>query len=330
MPSTLEENISQIPNRYTSELVSKGVDRLDERKELPFLHPPYLRLFREEFVRFSAVNMGNTSERFGKVAEEWVRRKVREAEEGVFEDLAPAGIPSPSAEKAIRVLPVDSEEEVTLSTSDLLARLSDVTISPQERQQLVCEAELVLFPDEERENLLAVLWRYIQNFRNSNDCSELIAVGAAIRKYVAVMPMHEMGRLAPLLESGHRAGLPLDLELEVAKMVYRNFEVHPPEHPDPHPELAARLWEMTQAYINPRFLLREKYATVVSLAIEALVAMQSEYAEDAWRSALACPYDWFREAVTDHLCELRRMWASGGHESVAWLDALHARVLTNT
>ena len=82
--------------------------------------------------------------------------------------------------------------------------------------------------------------------------TNLLALRAAIRKYIAIMPMEQMGELAALLETGHRSPLPIDLEIEVAKMVYRNFEVHPPVVADPQPELAQRFWDMVQAYINPR------------------------------------------------------------------------------
>ena len=140
---------------------------------------------------------------------------------------------------------------------------------------------------------------YIANF------TFLVGVAAAIRKYIAIMPMDRMGELAALLETGHRSTLPIDLEIEVAKMVYRNFEVHPPIIADPQPELAQRFWEMAQAYINPRLLLRDKYSAATSLAIEAIVSMRSPLAEQACQAANTCPYRWFAELVSDDLDDLR-------------------------
>src|SRR6185437_16371497 len=107
-----------------------------------------------------------------------------------------------------------------------------------------------------------------------------------------------------------------------AKMIYRNFEIHPPLNPDPHPELAQRLWEMVQAYTNPRVLLRDKYSAAASLAIQAIIAMRSQLAEQAWQTIAACPYRWFAELVSDSIERLREAWSQKSPDGVAWLTAL--------
>ena len=191
---------------------------------------------------------------------------------------------------------------------------------------LLCTIELTRFDPAQRQALLPLLWQYILNHRNSNDSQALIAAGAAIRKYVAMMPMEQMGTLAVLLEPGHRAPMSIDLEIEMAKMVYRNFEVHPPRTADPHPDLAERFWEMVQAYINPRILLRDKYPAATSLAIVAIVAMRSPLAEQAWQAACACPYRWFAELVDDDLDELHQTWCGKSLEAATWLNDLRTKV----
>lgn len=211
--------------------------------------------------------------------------------------------------------PVDSDE---LTAEQLLRQLADA--GDDAPCGLLCTIELTRFDPAQRQVLLPLLWRYIINHRNSNDVDELIATGAAIRKYVAIMPMDRMGELGVLLEPGHRASLAIDLEIEVAKMIYRNFEVHPPTPPDPHPELAERLWELVQAYVNPRVLPRDKYPAATSLAIAAIVAMRSPLAEQAWQAAQACPYRWFAELVDDDLRELHEQWAGKSPDAAAWLN----------
>jgi hypothetical protein len=191
---------------------------------------------------------------------------------------------------------------------------------------LICEAELTRFDPAQRQVLMPLLWQYVLGHRNSNNRDELVATASAIRKYIAIMPMDRMGDLAALLEQGHRVPLPLELELEVAKMIYRNYEVHPPLELDPQPELASRLWEMAQAYLNPRILLRDKHSAVASLAIEAVVAMRSARAHDAWHAAVACEYRWFGEMVMDDLSELRDRWVNRNDAAVTWLDQLRERV----
>jgi hypothetical protein len=187
---------------------------------------------------------------------------------------------------------------------------------------LICEIELTRFDRTHREVLLPLLWEYILEHRNSNVREELVAVGAAVRKYVANMPMDQMGTLGVLLESGHRSQLPIELEIEVAKMIYRNFQTHPPLDPDPHPELAQRLWEMVQAYVNPRILIRDKHSAAALLAIVAIVAMRSALAEAAWQAAVGCPYRWFTELVSDDLDGLLATWSRKSPDAAAWLVAL--------
>ena len=154
-----------------------------------------------------------------------------------------------------------------------------------------------------------------------------MGVAAAIRKYIAIVPMERMGELATLLDTGHRSPLPLDLEIEVAKMVYRNFEVHPPADADPQPELAHRLWEIVEAYVNPRVLLRDKCSAAASLAIEAIVAMRSPLAGTACRKAMACPYRWFAELVCDEIDELQEKWQNKNADAARWLAQLRSSVL---
>ncbi|HSW39066.1 MAG TPA: hypothetical protein VLL97_06200 [Acidobacteriota bacterium] len=191
---------------------------------------------------------------------------------------------------------------------------------------LIFEVELTRFEAGQHCRLLPLLWQYILRHRDSKAPLELAAAGAATRKYVALMPMEQMGQLAVLLESGHRLPPPIELEIEIAKMIYRNFEVHPPVHPDPQPELAQRLWEMVQAYTNPRILLRDKHSAAASLSIAAIVAMRSPLAEPAWRTAVACPYRWFAELVDDSLALLRERWNQKHPSAVAWLAALQGKV----
>ena len=212
-----------------------------------------------------------------------------------------------------------------LTPDQLLRQLADAGANPP--NNLLCEVELTRFVPSQHETLLPLLWQYILDHRNSNDRDELVAVGSAIRKYIAIMPMDRMGELAVLLESGNRSPLPIELEIEVAKMVYRNFEVHPPVDANPQPELAQRLWEMVQAYTNPRILLRDKHSAAASLAIEAIVSMRSPLAEQAWQAAISCPYRWFAELVSDDLDDLHERWSINHPDAAAWLGELRNRVV---
>ncbi len=213
-------------------------------------------------------------------------------------------------------------------TSDQLLR--ELTVASTPSGTLICAVELTRFSPSQHPALLSLLWQYILRFRDSNNRDDLVSVGAAIRKYIAIIPMDRMGELAFLLESGHRSQTPIDLEIEVAKMIYCNFEVHPSVAADPHPELTERLWEMAQAYINPRILLRDKHSAAASLAIEAIVSMRSHLAKQALNAAVASPYRWFAELVSDDLNGLCESWRLKNAESAAWLRDLLESVVAHT
>lgn len=221
----------------------------------------------------------------------------------------------------------DDDTCVSNNSDQLLRQFEAAGLDPD--AGLVCEVELTRFDPSQQAVLLPLLWRYILRHRDGNDCARLVSVGAAIRKYVALMPMEAMGELATLLESGHKAALPLELELEVAKMICRNFEVFPPAEPDTFPELAQKLWDMAQAYMHPRLLLRDKHSAVASLAVEAIVAMRSPLAESAWAAVNASPYRWFAELVSDDLDELQRCWNEKSSSAAVWLQELRDRVFSH-
>ena len=212
-----------------------------------------------------------------------------------------------------------------LTTDQLLDQLRDAGSDVPGR--LICAIELQRFDSSQRETLLPLLWRYILEHRDSNVPQKLVSVGSAIRKYIALMPMDRMGDLVVLLEPGHRSPLPIELEIEVAKMVFRNFEVHPPAVEDPHPELAKQFWELVQAYTNPRVLLRSKHSAAASLAIAAIVSMRSPLAVSACETATTCPYHWFAELVDDDLDGLHESWNNKHADAAAWLRELRRGVL---
>lgn len=214
-----------------------------------------------------------------------------------------------------------------VSADSLLKQLTNVVTPPS--PDLICLVEVTRFEQSQHEVLLPLLWQYILAHRDSNDREQLGATGAAIRKYIAIMPMDQMGELTVLLEAGHRSPLPIDLEIEIAKMILRNFEVHPPAAIDTQPELAQQLREMVQAYVNPRILLRSKHSAAASVAIEAIVAMRSSLAAEALQAAVSCPYGWFAELVSDNLDELREKWKRNNPEAADWLGNLQSHIAVN-
>lgn len=282
------------------------------------------------------LSVGEMSSILGGVAEKkasGLYDAALETDEGplFLEDAKPRGHKSadPQLISSSTSQPLDpNTDSGNASPDDLLQQLTNAGANPS--SSLICLVELTRFDPSKYEILLPLLWQYVLAHRDSNNRDELVAAGAAIRKYIAIMPMGRMGELAVLLESGHRSPLPIDLEIEVAKMLFRNFEVHPPVTIDTQPELAQRLLDMAQAYANPRILLRDKHSAAASLAIEAIVAMRSSLAGEAWQTAAQCPYRWFAELVSDDLDDLHEKWSRKSPEAAAWLGDLRSQVSAHT
>ncbi len=202
-------------------------------------------------------------------------------------------------------------QDASHTPESVLAGLRDSSVTGALRRDLVIQAEFLRFSDEQNPDLLSVLWDFINASRDSREFDDLIAVGSAIRKYVANMETANIGSIATLLEAGHAGTPPLDVELEIVKMIYRSFEANPPAKPDPELELAERVYEIARAYLEPRVLPHGKHAIVAMLAVLALVAMLSKRASEALATVNKLPpaHHWFREQLRRRLINLRERWA---------------------
>lgn len=234
----------------------------------------------------------------------------------LFPDFANTGFPEPQdllygpswAEprelRKSRPPPLPSEEKES-SPSAVLAALTDATTSRQVRRRMVIEAEVLHFAPSERNELNAVLRRFIEDYRNSDDPEDLVAVASAIRKYVATMNRDDVGTLAVLLATDQNATVPLEVELEVAKTLVRKLTAHPPEEPDSEPELGDRLADMTEAYLNARLLSREKYGAVALNAVLALLILRSRRMADLLPVLKELRVPWFTQLLVRRAARLR-------------------------
>lgn len=210
-----------------------------------------------------------------------------------------------------------SSPHEAVSSKDILDQLCNPSSLPS--VDLVLQAEFVGIPTEQREAVLRQLRRYIDSHRNSNDQAIQVAVAAAIRKYVANVPLACLNELAGILEADNRSPPPVAVELEVAKMVHRNLQAFPPADCDPHPDLAARLSEIATTYINPRLLSRENYGAVALSAVLGMVALRSGQSRAVLETVSKCGQAWFQEAVQDALGQLLKAWSLKSPTAAEWL-----------
>ena len=127
---------------------------------------------------------------------------------------------------------------------------------------------------------------------------DLVAVGSAIRTCVAALNAGEaLAYSAILLDSGARSPVPATIELELVKMVVRKLSANPPKQADSFPELADRLDDIVNAYLNRRLLARERFGAITLNAILGLALLHSRRFDRVERSLLELDVPWFRRLL---------------------------------
>lgn len=199
----------------------------------------------------------------------------------------------------------DSPIEQEPSVESVLAALTDTSLPADMRRQAVIDAEALSFTAEQQERASGGLRRFIEEYRNSDSREDLVAVGCAIRKLVAMLPAHQLSSVALLLDSGHQASIPLDLELEVTKVVVRKLVANPPATAGAYPELASRLMDLANSYLNDRLLPREKYAATALNAVLAILLLRSPQLEEVLERISDLRLAWFPQMVSRRAKRLR-------------------------
>ncbi len=201
--------------------------------------------------------------------------------------------------------PAVATEATQPSPADVLEKLTDESVNHFVKRRMVLEAEVLPFGPDEQVRLNAALRRFIEDYRNSDDPEDLVAVASAIRKYVATMDAADLGGLSVLLASDRNATVPLEVELEVAKTLVRRLTSQPPEQPDSEPELGDRLMEVASTYLNARLLSREKYGAVALNAVLGLLLLRSRHVADLLILLGNVRVPWFTQLVVRRANRIR-------------------------
>ncbi len=211
------------------------------------------------------------------------------------------------------------QNEESFTHEHLIQKISSNTVSPEEKRLAVIESEVVAFPPGSAETLNRLLFQFIKQHRDSEDQLDIVAVGSAIRKYVATMDRADLSALAILLDAEHNATVPIEVELEVAKTLVRKLVELPPDEPNSEPRLADRLYEIAKLYLNPRLLSRDKFAAVALNAILSLCLLRSAYADEVRQALKVLPVSWFSELVLRRASQIQKTL----HEKLSPEQAAH-------
>ncbi len=179
-------------------------------------------------------------------------------------------------------------------------------LEQEERRKLILEAEVLPFRGQQAAALVPWLRRFIETYRESNVPADLVAVGSAIRNYIATAVTDDAFQAAAsLLKAQSRLPIPIELEVEVTKMVVRKLTPNPPAERDQYTELALRLEELVDAYAKPRFLAREKYGAVALNAVLGLVLTRSGRDAELVERMRTLDVPWFQQILARRAARLR-------------------------
>jgi len=182
-------------------------------------------------------------------------------------------------------------------TQQILTSLLDPHASPKKKCQWILDLEGTSFDKSQAGMLEPVLFEFIQSQRNSSDPLDAIAVGSAIRQYVAILDGTELGSIATLLEAEHRTPVSLEIELEIAKMVVRKLTAVPSSSANPFPELADRLMEICRTYLNARLLPRTNYGATALNAILGLTLLAASHLPELFEQLRNLRVVWFKQQI---------------------------------
>jgi len=188
---------------------------------------------------------------------------------------------------------------------DALGRLRDSSLPHADRRLAIIDAELVIFSAEALPDVQNSLLAFIERYRDSNDPQDLVAVGSAIRKFVATTNVDDLEIIASLLDARHRSPVPLEIELEITKMVVRKLTANPPGEVNMHPVLSRQLRQLASLYLNDRLLAREKYAAIALNTILALLLLRDASAQLLLNQLSELHATWFKDLVIQRAGRLK-------------------------
>jgi hypothetical protein len=175
-----------------------------------------------------------------------------------------------------------------------------------ERRKLILESEVRPFRGQQAAALVPLLGQFIETYRESSDHADVVAVGSAIRNYVATATIDDAFQVAvSLLKAEGRLPIPIELEIEVTKMVVRKLTANPPTERDQYTGLAQRLEEIVDAYAKPRLLARDRYGAVAMNGVLGLVLTRSGRDAEVVDRMRKLGVGWFQQLLARRATLLR-------------------------
>ena len=199
----------------------------------------------------------------------------------------------------------------TLGEADINERWRDAVVFATEDLQLT-NAKLRSGLEED---LLGVAKRLMSSTRAADER----VVWSALRTATSLMPTDEVKRLGSFLGPPS----PVDTRLVALRCVTRIFEPAPPQPKDYPQELANRIAELADKFLDPDLLIPGEHAAIAIHAVTALVALCDPRAEAAVQQVVQLKCDWVARLIRQELQRLLSSWETSEADGVSQRPADH-------
>jgi len=163
------------------------------------------------------------------------------------------------------------------------------------------------------------LLSFIKSHRGSNNVRVLLTVGAAIRKLLLNLDKSDLAIAAELLKADGNLELPIEVELEVAKMVVHRFRFDPGIDTTKLGELAAALIDNARWYSTPKMVNRDKYDATALNSFLAVLLMQRPESLKLCGDVIGHAPEWFTQMARRRLEGMIGEWSTVDREDASKL-----------
>lgn len=190
----------------------------------------------------------------------------------------------------------------------------------------VIEIQSTPIPADKLSEAIDLLVEFIKKHRSTNSQKVLIAVGAAIRKVLLNVFDEQLGLGAELMKSAGSLEVPIEVELEVSKMIVHRFRYTPNTSTAGLSELATLILENARVYSKTNLVNRDFYNATALNSVLAIVLMRHKEASALLSHIESVSPQWFVDLVKNRLrrmaTELENEKLPGSRELINLMNAL--------
>lgn len=241
-------------------------------------------------------------------------------------------------QEAVRTELLSYEASLTEEQRDFRHLLNlvreDLDIPSEESLNAVLQIQTTTIPAEMRTEAIWTLAEFVRKHRSSNLQNVVVAVGAAIRKVLLNVSDDDLELATELMKPAGNLEIPVEVDLEVAKMVVHRFRYSPSTPTTNLKELVAILLDNALTYCKPNLVNRDFYGAAALNSALSVVLMRHEKVPTMIDHIEAVSPAWFIDLVKSRLRRMAKEMAyeklEGSEELVALMLAVGSKLDQST